>query len=161
MTTDQTLTFDEFKEVLNMFLLALRHRNYELADELLAYARQIVDHLRRNHELVNALVDRPETLKALVADLLKLFHDISENTIRLEIAGRNPPEDRDKRIKLMWCLWPVLHRFLIQQADTDPGGDYEQKVAELYGVLAQALESPHAVALLQSCIGDVLPLPAG
>ena len=160
MNPKDYVTLEQFQELLGLFRQALKNDLHDSADEILTFARQIVDNLSRNQALIQPLTENPEAVKEITANLLKYFHSVAEHRQSQTEDEVNAAARRDNELRLMWRLWPVLHRLLVLQSNVDfDHQDYDQKAAELYGIIAQSLESPRAVRLLIECIDQVLPLP--
>ena len=160
MNPKDFVTLGQFKELLVLFRQALSHNLPESADEILTFAREIVDNLARNQALIQPLTENPENVKEITTNLLKYFHAVAERTQSHTEDEKGAAAARDGEIRLMWRLWPVLHRLLVLQSNIDfDHDDYDQKAAELYGIVAQSMESPRAVRILKECIDLVLPLP--
>lgn len=160
MNAETNASLTEFLEVLQLFEQSLKHDILDSANELLSYARKIIDGIGRNRTLSASLSERPETVKRLVSALLEYFHQVAESLVPGADTPHRQSEQQDKKIQLMWRLWPVLHRLLVLQSNVDSDSDeYNTKASELYGVLSQAMESPHAVALLRESYAEVFPLP--
>lgn len=152
----------EFIEILQLFEESLRHDFVDAADEILKYARGIVDQLKHNSNLMESLIQKPETVKRLATNLLVYFHHVAEEGITKADNPHNSSEAQNQKIQLMWRLWPILHRLLILQIEAEhDSDDYTEKAAELYGIITQAMESPNAVKLLKAVYEDVFPLPHG
>ena len=155
-------SISEFIEVLHLFDHAIRHDMVDVADEIIKYARDIIERLRFNRGLLSALTDKPDVIKSLVGKLLNYFHNVAEGAITRADNEHHQSDIEHKKIKLMWQLWPVLHRLLILQIDSEPDSeDYTEKAAELYGIITQAMESQVATKMLREIYEDVFPLPHG
>lgn len=160
MNPKDFVTLEQFNELLVLFRQTLKHDLHESADEILTFARETIDNLSRNQALIQPLTENPEAVKELTANLLKYFHAVAERRQSNKENEDGGVARRDNEIRLMWRLWPVLHRLLVLQSNVDfDHEDYNQKAAELYGVIAQFMESRRAVQLLKECIDQVLPLP--
>ena len=160
MNSEEYVSLDQFNELLDLFAKALQHDAYETAEEILIYARDIIDNLNRNQSLVQPLSEKPDKVRALSTRLLNYFRAVAEHTVPKVVNSDMTAERRETEIRLMWRLWPVLHRLLILQSNVDfDHENYNQKAAELYGILAGTMESPHAVRIFKECIDQVLPLP--
>ena len=127
------------------------------------YAESILairEALETGHELRLELVTKPETLKSIVSNLLGFFQVQADSIVNSADVPHCQSAELDDRIKLMWSTWPVMNCMLAMLEEVDLDG-YSDKAAEMYGILSQALESPHATEILKAKFSEVFPLPKG
>lgn len=161
--SDLTLpTYKHLHDAIQHFSEFFREGHLVKADAVLTATEGIVDGLDDNDELRKYIRDNPTKLNTLVSGFLSNFHLAVEHCVMRSSAGAATDSYNDERVRLMWRVWPPLHRILSLQADCD--GDmsqYTANTAELYGVLGQAMESKYAMEHLLAVYDKVFPLPHG
>ena len=160
MPIHDEMDFEEFKEVLHLFRKTLQLDLLENADQLLSVARETIENLNQHQSLIQLLTANPLEVKTITADLLENFHAVAERAQSQLPHTADEETKRKAEIGLVWRLWPVLHRLLTLQSNIDfDHDDYNKKASELYGGIAQLMESPVAVQVLKTNFDQILPLP--